>query len=124
MKGAKFARSDDHVLLKSGATDYRVVLFEFGMTRFNDFRQPKCAHNLADGNGRHVLGNVCHPGAHDGIDGRQFDVGEGLAILQDRERRLDELEITSSDESCWMSGEFTLAVGGGQESLREKSSEG
>jgi hypothetical protein len=90
------------------------------MTRFNDFGEPKGTHDFADVNRGHVLRDICHPDAQGGVDGKHFDTAKGLAILQDRQRYLGELEIRRSDEPFRMSGEFPLSISVGHENLRDK----
>jgi len=101
------------VLLKAGEARDFVAFFEIGMTRFNDFGEAKGAQDFTDCDGRHVLGNVCHPHTHGWVNGEVFDASESLAVGDGGNGRFGELEDVGSDEAGWAIREFPLTIDGG-----------
>jgi hypothetical protein len=57
------------------------------------------------------LGEVGHPDAHGGVDGKIFYAGEGLAFGDGGESRFGELEDVGSNEAGGAIGEDPLAIG-------------
>lgn len=111
LKSAGFPAGNVDEFLKSGKADDFIALFVIGMEGFNDFGDAEGAHNLAELNGGHVLGNVRHPDAHGGVDGKVFDACESLGLFEGGKGRFGELEDVGSDESLRVGGEFPLAIG-------------
>ena len=83
LEGAFFLAGDEDIFLKASEAHDLVTFFEIGMAGFDNFGETEGTHNIADLDGRHVLGDIGHPDAHRGVDGEVFDASEGLAIFEE-----------------------------------------
>src|SRR6266404_3809725 len=112
LKGTLPLAGKETVFLEPGEAGDFVTLFEIGMAGFGDFGEAEGAHDFADLDGRHVLGEIGHPDAHGGIDGEIFYAGEGLAFGDGGDGGFGEFEDVGSDEAGGAIGEEPLTIGG------------
>ena len=82
LKATRFLPGDEGKFLQAGEAEDLVATLEIGMAGFCDFGKTEGAHDFAELDGRHVLGDIGHPNAHGGIDREELDASESLAFLE------------------------------------------
>jgi len=100
---------EDCVVLEASEAHDAVAFLVIGVSRIEDFGEAEGAHDFADGDGGEITihGN---PDAHGGIHGEVFDFEEGLAVLELRDRRFDQLEIARREEAFGASVKQELTI--------------
>src|SRR5882762_3719468 len=124
LKGTLPLAGKETVFLEAGEAGDFVAFFEIGIAGFGDFGEAEGAHDFADLDGRHVLGEIGHPDAHGGVDGKIFYAGEGLAFGDGGDGGFGEFEDVGSDEAGGAIGEEPLTIGGGHGGRVEEEWEG